>query len=361
MLSICNSHRQSSHAGTIPVSHICSLLVFCLIGALLNTFAAEDPGATRAAFLKIIAQPKVALEPVVRSLAASHLTTIHFTFQSTTSERVPGLLVKAEKSPGRRPVVVVLHGTGGRKEGQAALLRHLATMGFGAVAIDGRHHGERTKAGSGSAEYVAAIRDAYRSGQGHPFLYDTVWDVVRLVDYLETRDDVDARRIGLIGFSKGGMETYLAAAADPRIAVAVPCIGVQSFRWALDHDSWHSRIETIQGAVDQAARDEQVSPITTDFIRRFYDRVVPGIYEQFDGPAMLPLIAPRPLLVINGDSDARTPVPGVEECADAARSAYRRLSSEDHFQLVLQKDTGHKVNPAAQDTALQWFKQWLKP
>ena len=41
--------------------------------------------------------------------------------------------------------------------------------------------------------------------------------------------------IGMIGFSKGGMETYLAAAVDPRIAVAVPCIGVQSFRWALDH------------------------------------------------------------------------------------------------------------------------------
>ena len=44
---------------------------------------------------------------------------------------------------------------------------------------------------------------------------------MRLIDYLETRDDIDPRRIGLMGFSKGGIETYLAAAADPRVAVAV--------------------------------------------------------------------------------------------------------------------------------------------
>ena len=64
---------------------------------------------------------------------------------------------------------------------------------------------------------------------------------MRLIDYLETREDVDARRIGLTGISKGGMEAYLAAAVDPRIAVAVPLIGVQSFRWALDHGAWDSR------------------------------------------------------------------------------------------------------------------------
>ncbi len=42
------------------------------------------------------------------------------------------------------------------------------------------------------------------------------------------------------------------------------------------------------------------------FVRKFYDRIVPEIYGEFDGPSMLPLIAPRPLLVVNGDSDART-------------------------------------------------------
>ena len=109
--------------------------------------------------------------------------------------------------------------------------------------------------GSGSAEYVEAILRAYRTGNEHPFLYDTVWDLMRLIDYLETREDVDSRRIGMIGFSKGGMETYLTAAIDPRVAVAVPCIGVQSFRWALENDAWQSRVETFQVALNAAAKD----------------------------------------------------------------------------------------------------------
>ena len=108
--------------------------------------------------------------------------------------------------------------------------------GFIAVAIDGRYHGERTAKGPGAAEYVEAILRAYRTGNDHPFLYDTVWDAMRLIDYLETREDIDSRRIGMIGFSKGGIEAYFTAAVDPRVAVAIPCIGVQNFRWGLEND-----------------------------------------------------------------------------------------------------------------------------
>ena len=64
--------------------------------------------------------------------------------------------------------------------------------------------------------------------------------------------DVDRARIGIYGTSKGGMEVYLAAAVDPRIAAAVPCIGLQSFRWALDNDSWQSRAGTFQVASSEA-------------------------------------------------------------------------------------------------------------
>jgi poly(3-hydroxybutyrate) depolymerase len=51
---------------------------------------------------------------------------------------------------------------------------------------------------------------------------------MRLIDYLDTRADVDPQRIGIYGVSKGGIEAYLAAAVDPRIQVAVPCIAVES-------------------------------------------------------------------------------------------------------------------------------------
>src|SRR5204862_5515630 len=109
------------------------------------------------------------------------------------------------------------------------------------------------------------------------FFFDTVWDVMRLIDYLQTRNDVDAQRIGLMGISKGGIEAYLAAAADTRIAAAVPCIGVQSFNWALEHDAWQSRIGPIQSAFDAAAKEAGIDKPDGNFVREFYARVAPGI------------------------------------------------------------------------------------
>ncbi|MDQ3255887.1 MAG: acetylxylan esterase [Acidobacteriota bacterium] len=317
---------------------------------------------TRAAFLKMIDRARVPLAAEAKELSGTgDLAQSHFTFAADADERVPGTLVKPVKSVGRRPVVIALHGTGGNKEGQLPLLKELAGLGFIAVAIDGRYHGERSKAGSGAADYNDAILRAYRTGKEHPFLYDTVWDVMRLIDYLETRTDVDPQRIGLIGFSKGGMETYLAAAVDPRVAVAVPCIGVQSYRWALENNAWKSRVETFQAAINAAAKDAGVEEINADFVRKFYDRVVPGIYTQFDGPAMLPLIAPRPLLVLNGDSDPRTPLPGVMECVAVTRKAYSAAQAEDRFTLRIQAKTGHQVTPDSGLAAIAWFMKWLKP
>jgi dienelactone hydrolase len=274
---------------------------------------------------------------------------------------VSGLLTKATNVSGKRPVVVALHGTGGSKEESLELLQLLTQRGFIGVAIDGRYHGERSNGGDGYFAYTDAILRTYRTGKEHPFLYDTVWDVLRLLDYLETRDDVDTQHIGLIGFSKGGMETYLAAAVDHRIAVAVPMIGVQSFRWALDNNAWQSRIGTIQPAIDGAARDEGKSEISTDFVRHFYNRVVPGIADRFDGPQMLPLIAPRPLLVINGDSDSLTPVPGLMEVVEKTKAAYAQANAADKFKFTLQSNTGHDVTPRALRDVIAWLEQWLKP
>ena len=107
---------------------------------------------------------------------------------------------------------------------------------------------------------------------------------MRLVDYLETRDDVDKSRIGLFGVSKGGIETYLAAAVDERIAAAVPCIGLESFKWAVENNSWQSRIGTIQFAFDTAAKESGVTSPDGAFVKQFYDRVaLPGIDGEFDG------------------------------------------------------------------------------
>lgn len=328
----------------------------------ITAFSAAD---TRADFLKLIDRPRVPLAATATSqempTPVEGLVQIAFSYASDADNRVPGILLKSASSIGRRPVVISLHGTGGTKESDRAFLTELAKAGFIAVSIDGRYHGLRSKAGKGSADYLDAILRAYRTGKEHPFFYDTAWDVMRLIDYLETRDDVDAKRIGLFGISKGGIETYLTAAVDPRVAVAVPCIGVQSFRWAGENNSWQSRIGTIRAAFDAAAKDAGIEKPGAEFVHTFYTKVAPGLDGAFDAPVMLPLIAPRPLLSINGETDDRTPLPGLQLCADAARAAYRATGAEEKFVLLVQPKTGHKVLPESFVTAREWFVRWLKP
>ncbi len=321
----------------------------------------QSPAATRKAFLKMIDRPHVLLAPELKKQnEADGLEQWHLSFAAEARQRVPGLIVKQTSANNRRPVVIVLHGTGGNKEGQIPLLNDLAKLGFIAVAIDGRYHGERTKSGTGSVEYNDAMLRTYRTGKELPFLYDTCWDVMRLLDYLETRPDVDPKRIALIGFSKGGMETYLTAAVDPRVAVAIPFIGVQSFHWALENNSWQSRVGTFQSAINSAAKDEGITEVKADFVKKFYDRVIPGIDGQFDGPNMVPLIAPRPMFVINGDSDARTPMPGLMICIEATRKAYDQAHAADKFAFKAQPHTAHTVTPEARQEAIAFLQKWLK-
>jgi dienelactone hydrolase len=342
------------------------LCVAPLAHALDTTATPAALEARRAAFIKLLDRPRVApAAEVSEATPVEGFRKIHFWIRSDASERVPGylLLPDATMWQGKRPVVVVLHGTGGNKdnEGIVDIAKRVVRAGFIAVAIDGRFHGERTKAGTGAAEYNDAIAKAYTTGEGHPFFYDTAWDVMRLIDWLATRPDVDAKRIGLTGISKGGIETYLTAAADPRVAAAVPYIGVQSFKWALDHGQWRARIATIQGGFNRAAAEAKQPEGSTDFVRAFYQRVVPGIDGEFDGPAMLALIAPRPLLVVNSDSDANTPIAGVRLAVNTAKPVYLATNAADKLQLLVQENTAHAVNPESLDAGIAWFVRWLKP
>ncbi len=103
-----------------------------------------------------------------------------------------------------------------------------------------------------------------------------------------------------------------------RIAVAVPMIRVQSFRCARQQCvAIARRNDSIRYRSGRKRRGQK--RINTDFVRHFYCRVVPGIADRFDGPQMLPLVAPRPLMVINGDSDSLTRVPGSGVIGDGAR------------------------------------------
>ena len=66
-------------------------------------------------------------------------------------------------------------------------------------------------------------------------------------------------------------------------------------------------------------------------------------------------------MVINGDSDAKTPLPGLKLCTDAAQAAYHVAGADDHFVVRIQEKTGHAVTAASRNAAVDWFVKWLRP
>jgi dienelactone hydrolase len=328
------------------------------------------PAEVRAAFHKLLDRPAVPLDvKVVDTKTENGLTTEKLSFATEKKadggiERVPALLVRPEKADRKMPVVIALHGTGGNKEGQRGWLVDLAKRGIIGIAIDARYHGERAGGAKGAAAYNEAITRAWKAKPGepqeHPFYYDTVYDLWKTVDYLRTRPDVDPERIGMIGTSMGGIETWLAATVDDRVKVLVPMIGVQSFRWSLDNDRWQGRANTIRAAHDAAAKDLGEPMVNQKVCRALWNKVIPGILDQFDCPSMLRLAAGRPLLILNGELDPNCPVEGARLAVAEAEKAYKDAGASDKLKVMIAPGVKHQVTAEHRQAALEWCEKWLK-
>lgn len=341
--------------------------------ALLLLLLVQDPALkpaseVRAAFLRTLDRPRIDADPKpIDTKSEGGLVTEHLTIASERKrsgeiERVPILLVRPEKVDGRAAAVIVLHGTGGTKEGQRGWCVDLAKKGMIGVAIDARYHGERSGGAKGAAAYVEAIARAWRAKpeeMEHPFYYDTVWDLWRTVDWLAARPDVDPKRLGMIGFSMGGIQTWLAASADERIKVSVPAIGVQSFRWSLENEKWQGRAKTIAKAHAEAAKDLGEPEVNQKVCRELWGKIIPGILGDFDGPSMLRLFAGRPLLLLNGEQDPNCPIEGARLAFAQAEAAYKAAGCPEKLK-ILTHPGGHSVPPDHQQAARDWFEKWLR-
>ena len=279
----------------------------------------------------------------------------------------------------------------------------------------GRSAAERSAAERRAAERRAAsetIRHSGHSGSARPFLFDGAWDCLRAVRFVtgrfsdgrfsdgRTTDDdsettdaalptmgaaayekkneppldlvdanVDETRVGVSGVSLGGMYAWLAAAAAPEtIAAAAPLIGAQDFGWALRNERWRARVDSLPPALFEAAkRDERetlgdVSEyVTPELVERVYDAICPGLTTFLDGPRTFPLIAPRPMLIVNGELDPRNPLEGVRGLVAATRRAYESKKKTKNFVAVAQRGTSHACTPQMLALADAWLDWRLRP
>lgn len=123
-----------------------------------------------------------------------------------------GLYVPADNVEGPQPILVQVNGLDSTKEMKyfVGLPRWLAQRGIASLIVD--------QPGTGEAIRLQGLHAVYNS---------EIW-ASKVVDYLETRNDIDARRIGMEGVSLGGYYCPRAVAFEPRFAMGVV--------WGANHD-----------------------------------------------------------------------------------------------------------------------------
>ncbi|MEJ7591256.1 MAG: prolyl oligopeptidase family serine peptidase [Planctomycetaceae bacterium] len=157
------------------------------------------------------------------------------------------------------------------------------------------------------------------------------WNCIRALDYLETRSEVDAQRIGVTGRSGGGAYSWWIAALDDRIRCAVPVAGITSLR---DH--------VINGCVE--GHCDCMYMVNT---------------FRWDFAKVAALVAPRPLLISNTDKDTIFPLEGVIDIHRQVRHIYELHDAAENLGLQITEGP-HEDTQELHIHAYRWFNRFLK-
>jgi dienelactone hydrolase len=152
-----------------------------------------------------------------------------------------------------------------------------------------------------------------------------VWDVKRLVDYIQTRPEPTTTGLGCAGLSGGGTVTLFTTALEPRITCAAVSGYFNTFR------------DSIMA------------------IRHCACNYVPGILRYAELVDVAGLIAPRPLLVESGRQDPIFPVSAAQRAYRDLQTIYHTFEADDHTKAVL--FDGEHAWYGAETYA--WLDRWL--
>lgn len=250
-------------------------------------------------------------------------------FLSADNDRIRAfLLIPGDIKPGeKRPAIVVFHQTtkdtfkepaGLGKNPSLALGEHLVKRGYVVLCPECfimKDAGPKTQA--------AAIAKRWPGWTG---LGKMTFDAGRCIDFLATLSYVDVSRIGCIGHSLGAKQVLFAMAFEPRFAVGVfneGGIGLRMSNWT---DPWYLT--------------EKMKPY------------IPALENH----QVLALIAPRPILILGGDSadgDASWPF------IHAALPVYELLGAKDRIGLINHRGK-HTFPLDGRRMAYRWLDNWLR-
>jgi len=155
------------------------------------------------------------------------------------------------------------------------------------------------------------------------------WDLIRLIDYIQTREDCDPGRIACGGISGGGMQSVWLAAVDDR----VKCVITSGYFYGFK---------------------ESFLELSGNCPCNF----VPNLWKYFDMGDIGALIAPKPLLIESGIKDHLSGKSGIENVksqVEIAKQAYKLLGVEDRIYNHIHSG-GHEWNG---EKSMEFIRKWL--
>ena len=207
------------------------------------------------------------------------------------------------------------HGVWFARHGYVCLMVDTLQLG----EIEGEHHGTHH------------LDKWWWQARGYTPAGVEAWNGIRGLDYLQTRTEVDASRMGVTGRSGGGATSWWVAALDERIRAAAPTAGITNLR---DHLVGNC----IDGHCD-----------CMFFVNTY----------RWDFDKVASLVAPRPLLVCNTDKDPIFPLNGVVDVFRKVRGVYAQLNASKYLGLQVAEGPHKDVQPL-NTGAFHWFERHLK-
>ncbi len=260
-------------------------------------------------------------------------------------ESLPGFYVTANlyiPTRGAGPFPAVLGTAGHADDGKAHDLYQqgwisLAKRGFVVLAYDPVGQGERLQyidedtgkslVGNGTREHIMLGMLALLTGS-HVARYE-LWDGVRAFDYLETRPEVDSKRVAVVGNSGGGTQSAYLNAVEPRLATAVPSCYITSWRHMWDEP----------GPQDA-------------------EQVFPGFLANgLDFADFLTSYAPRPVKMLTAIQDF-FPIVGAREAFAETKGIYKIMGAEEKAGYFEFDDT-HGWSQPRREATYSWLDRWL--
>lgn len=250
-------------------------------------------------------------------------------FQSEPGVRIPGWFAKKSGSAARRPVVLYIADDGGEDiVNEPGSMDRLLAEGHPVCAITLRGLGISAPRFPASAPNYLNGADRMEDGfpwvslvLGQPAIGQRVWDIVRAVDYLAIRPDVDPSQIRILGRGGAGIAAQMAALLVDRVrAVLLDRVLV----------SYASVVKSTDYSVQLAW-------------------FVPGILRRFDLPDLCAAMSPRPCWILNGTDPS-----GNAMTEAAIREEYgKRASNGSAVARPLRFVVDAKADP--QGTYLEWI------